>query len=412
MFRWPVLVLATMAGGCASIEEAQRQSDAEASLVSVAQAEFDVRWATHGIDYAIDRYAKFAPAVESGFVVAANRQGVVERRKAETGELVWTQDFNASFTAGPTIAGNHVFVGSANAELFMLDKESGRKIWQKPLSSEILSPAQVAQGVVIAQTNDGKIVALREGDGELLWTFERSVPILTIRGTSVPVVSADKVIAAFANGKVVALNLFDGKLLWETAIAVPKGRSELERIVDIDGELVVADGVVYAITFQGKLAAISLDGGRILWSRDMSSFLGLAFDQSYLYVTDDHGKLWAFDRNSGSSLWMQDRLKNRALTPPVLDGEKLIVGDVTGRVVWFNKSDGRILHRIDYLRVADQSGVNNPAAAVSPIGAYELMKAKEDRSVVKVTPVVESGNLLVTYRNGVMTMLRPKTVAP
>lgn len=412
MRRWPVLALAVLAGGCASIEELQRQNEAEASIASVAQAAVDVRWATQGVDYAIDRYAKFSPTVVNGFVLVANRLGVVERRRADTGELVWSRTFNASFTAGPTVAGNYALLGSANAELLMLDIESGRQIWQKQLSSEVLSPAQVAQGVVIAQTNDGKVVALRAADGELLWSFERSVPILTIRGTSVPVVSADKVIAAFANGKVIALNLFDGKLLWETAIAVPKGRSELERIVDIDGELVVADGVVYAAAFQGKLAAVSLDGGRILWSRDLSSFLGMAYDQNYLYIADDQSRLWALERSSGSSLWMQDRLKNRALTTPILAGENLIVGDASGRVVWLNKSDGRLVQQLDYSLIADISGVRNPATAVSPIGAYELMKAPEDRSVVEVAPVIDTENLLVAYRNGVMTMLHTNSVAP
>jgi outer membrane protein assembly factor BamB len=153
------------------------------------------------------------------------------------------------------------------------------------------------------------------------------------------------VVSGFANGRLAALKLHDGRLLWESVIAVPKGRTELERLVDIDAQLEISGGVVYVATYQGRIAAVSLDGGRLLWGREFSSYSGIALAGRMLYVSDARGDLWALERNSGGTLWKQDALHGRGLSMPVLQGDAVVVGDYEGYLHWLDREDGHLLAR-------------------------------------------------------------------
>jgi len=228
----------------------------------------------------------------------------------------------------------------------------------------VLAAPRAAEGVVVIYSIDGKVHGLSAENGETLWTYDRGVPALTLRGASSPALAPGVAVVGFDSGRVVALSLHGGQPLWETRVALPSGRSELERMVDIDGDLLIADNTVYVVTFQGRTAALDLDTGAILWRRDMSSHEGMGLDDQALYVTDDRSHVWALDRDSSSSIWKQDRLEGRALTSPASFDQYVIVGDFDGYVHWLSRDDGQFMART---RV-DSSGI-----ITAPVAAGDLV---------------------------------------
>ena len=255
-------------------------------------------------------------------------------------------------------------VGTLDGEVLAIDADSGELAWRQRVSSEVLAAPAVASGVVVVRTQDGKLVGLAATDGTRLWVYDRAVPALSLRGTSSPVTSAGAVIAGLDNGLLVALALKDGALLWESRIATPRGRSELERLVDIDGDPVVADGVIYVVTYQGRVAAVERAGGRVQWRRDMSSYVGLDVATRSLFITDDESLVWSIDRDNSASVWRQDKLARRALTPPTEFGPHVAVGDFEGYVHLLDRDDGRLAGRVR---------VDGDGLASAPVVAGDLL---------------------------------------
>lgn len=213
------------------------------------------------------------------------------------------------------------------------------------LSSEVLAPPAVGENVIVVRTIDGRVVGLNAIDGNRLWVFSHTVPVLSLRGTSTPLIVQDVVYIGLDSGQIVALDLHDGHRIWETVVAVPKGRSELERMVDIDADLVSFGDNLYVAAAQGRVMAIDLISGQARWSREISSIAGLGVDQNYVYVTDEESILWCLERSTGAALWRQEALRYRSLTAPTQYNNTVIVGDVDGYLHILNQDDGKILGR-------------------------------------------------------------------
>ncbi|NNE39109.1 MAG: outer membrane protein assembly factor BamB [Gammaproteobacteria bacterium] len=250
-----------------------------------------------------------------------------------------------SITGGPGYSGEMVFIGTNNGDVIALDPETGDEIWTSKVSSEILTPPIKSGNIVIVRTLDGRIFGLNSASGRRLWTYEKTVPALTLRGTSTPAIDGDVIIIGFDSGSLAALDINTGRLLWETGISAARGRSELERMVDIDASPIISGGIVYVVTFQGQLAALTRDTGRILWNRDTSSYSGFSIEGDYLYITDDSSIIWAFDRFNGGSVWKMDALLNREVTAPSPVGNYLVVGDFEGYLHWLDKNTGAFVAR-------------------------------------------------------------------
>jgi outer membrane protein assembly factor BamB len=307
-----------------------------------------------------ERELRLTPAVSGDKVFIADRKGTVRAVGLNAGRRIWNVDVKAPISAGPGYGDGLVLVGTSDARVLALHAADGRVAWQSAVSSEVLSVPRAGDGVVVVRTVDGRLTGLSEKDGKRLWVYDRGEPILSLRGTSSPVLAGNRVVAGFDNAHLVALSLRDGRVLWDQTIAFPHGRSELERLVDIDGNPVVSDDTVYVVSYQGRVAALTLDGGRLLWSRDMSSFAGLAVGRQRVYITDDESRVWALDRQSGASFWKQDKLKWRGLTAPALSGGAVVVGDSAGYLHWLSTDDGHIVARAR----AGESGFASAPVAV------------------------------------------------
>ena len=291
------------------------------------------------------QFVNLAPFVYEGQLFIADRKGRVVALDAETGKKNWEVKTEAAISGGPGVGSGVVLVGTSDAEVLALSADDGSLLWRVEVSSEVLSVPQVDIDKVIVQAVDGNITALALDSGEQLWIHDRSVPVLTLRGTSTPAVESGLVVAGFANGKLVGLSAEKGFPVWETSIAVPQGRSEIDRLVDIDGDPIIVGGVVYVTTYQGRIAVIEAQTGNQGWQRDMSSHVGLGVDFSQVYVTDDESNVWALSRSTGASEWRLDELLNRRLTAPEPIEDYVAVGDLEGYVHLLSRYDGHIAAR-------------------------------------------------------------------
>jgi outer membrane protein assembly factor BamB len=299
--------------------------------------------------------------VYEGRVFAAGHGGEVAAWELLTGKRLWDTRTKTKLSGGTGAGENLVVVGTSEGSLIALDSKDGSERWRAKVNGEVLSAPEVSPRAVLVRTVDGKLHALAPDSGEELWQYEQQTPRLTLRGTAKPVVVGDTVICGFDNGKVVALNIPDGALVWESTIATARGRTELERLVDIDSAVQVVQGNVYAVGFQGRVAMLALDSGQIWWAQDASSYRGLAADSDNVYVSTAEGDVVALKRETGVELWRQKGLAHRGLSAPVvLDNSTVAVADYKGYVHWLDKSTGAFAGRAQ----AGGERVSNPPVAI------------------------------------------------
>ena len=314
------------------------------------------------------RHLELHPAAAGDRVFVAGHDGDVAAYDATTGKRIWEADTGIPVSGGPGAGSGIVVVGGSDGDVIALADTDGTVAWRTRVSSEVLSAPAVSERVVVVRSTDGKLFGLDTANGERIWVYDRTVPVLTLRGTSSPVVAGDVVVAGFDSGRLAAVSLADGRLVWESRIAAPTGRTEMERLVDIDADPIVSDGVVYAATVQGPVAALDLYTGRLLWQRDMSSHAGVAAGR-LLYVTDDESRIWALDRGSGEWRWRQDGLERRKATRPVEFGEYVVVADFEGYAHWLSIDDGRFVARV---RPGSGAVTAPPAAAEAAVYVLDV----------------------------------------
>lgn len=340
-----LLLTASLLGGC-SLFGSKDNAEPPAELKDFSErVELRKLWSHSTGEGADEQFVKLLPTVADGRVYVADRNGSVAAYELDSGKLVWRNKTSLAISAGAGVGGGLVLAGGSEGRLVALDAETGEQRWVTDVTSEVLSVPRVDDGIVIVQTVDGTISALRAQDGERIWLYDRSVPVLTLRGTSSPLVEGGVVIAGFANGKLVALEAASGREIWSAAVAVPRGRTELQRIVDLDADPVISGGVLYAGSYQGRLVAVSLQDGRMLWNREMSTYAGISVDSSQVLVSDANSEVWAIDRRTGRSLWKQAELRQRALTGPASIDDYVAVGDFEGYLHLLSRSDGSIVGR-------------------------------------------------------------------
>ncbi|NIM28267.1 MAG: outer membrane protein assembly factor BamB [Gammaproteobacteria bacterium] len=291
-------------------------------------------------------FLKLRPAIGADRIYAATRDGRVRAFDARTGESLWDTDTDSPLSGGPGVGDGLVLLGTSDGEVLALAEDDGAVKWRARVSSEVLSAPQAIGGVAVARTIDGKLFGLASDDGTRLWVYDRTTPVLTLRGTSSPALAEGAAVAGFDGGQMVAVAMSNGQPLWETRVAVPRGRTELERMVDIDADPLIDGKTVYAVTYQGQLAALDLMSGQVVWRRDMSSHAGLGIGRDNVYVTDDAGHVWALNRSNSASMWRQAKLEARRLSPPAVFGPYVIVGDLEGYVHWLRQEDGQFAARV------------------------------------------------------------------
>jgi len=313
------------------------------------------------------QFLKLTPSHSQGKVFVADALGNLASLDANNGNTLWKIDTDLTISGGPGASEKLTMIGSDEGDVLAYASESGEFIWQAKVSSEILAAPQEANDIVVVRTIDGRIFGLDANDGSRLWIYERTMPALTLRGTSNPVITGDIVIAGFDGGRLSAIDLFTGKLIWETSVSLSSGRSDLERMVDIDSDPVIIGNDIYVATFQGRLASVALEDGSITWARDISSYAGFTSGGNIIYITDDQSHVWALDRATGVSVWKQENLYARQATAPATIGNLVVVGDLEGYLHWMDKDNGQFVART---QVSKSAIIAPPVAVEDVVYAY------------------------------------------
>ena len=277
-------------------------------------------------------YYHLRPAIEGDRIYAAGSDGEVLALRRGDGDRIWQVDLDMEISGGVGVGGGQVLVGTGDGDVVALRAEDGSELWTSSLQGEILAPPQSNGRVVVVQSYNGKLQGLDADDGSKLWVYDSNVPILTLRGTSTPIIFERFAIAAFGNGRVVALDLDTGEVRWEARVAIAQGRSEIDRIVDIDGHMLLVGPVLWAVSYQGRLAAIDVASGRKLRQEEVSSYVGLDQGFGNVYVAEETGTVIAFYRNSTGIRWEQGGLTYRRLSSPKVIKSYVALGDFEGYV--------------------------------------------------------------------------------
>lgn len=317
-----------------------------------------------------DNWLKQSPALENNVLYTTSDNGDIYAINASNGQTVWHHQLTGPFASGPAASHGTVIVANRAGKVSALDAINGSVKWTQDLASEVLGSPAVNDHVAIIKSSDGEIHAFNKNTGVAGWTFRQTEPTLALHSAGTPRFQEGYLYAGFANGNLVKLNAASGQASWIKAVAIPEGAFAIERMIDIDADPAMHGNLVFAASFQGKIAAFEAHNGSLVWSHALSSYTGMTTDGETLYITDASGSLWAFNAHSGQVRFQKTDLLSRGLSAPALIGNYVVVGDKLGYLHWFNKQDGRIVARIS-------------------LG-----------SAIQATPLVENNRLFVLTQNG------------
>ncbi|MCC2962313.1 outer membrane protein assembly factor BamB [Massilia sp. IC2-278] len=370
-------VLALMTG-CSTLSSlnpfSSKDKTNEPAKLEELKASMAVRTAWK-LDIGKARGYQFSPALAGNTLVVASAEGNIARVEAADGRPMWRIKAGSDLTAGVGTDGNVIVVGAAKGVLMAFDME-GKALWKTQLSSEILSAPAVGQGMVVARSIDNRVVGIDAATGEKKWTVQRPSPPLTLRNAPGMVVYEKDVVVAQPAGKLTSFLLATGAPRWEVEVGVARGATELERVTDIGGAPVIFESDVCAVSYQGRVSCFELASGSPRWNRDLSSEVGVAVDQRFVFAADDKGAVHAFARDSGASVWKNDKLAFRGLSTPLSYGRAVAVGDYQGYIHFLSREEGSMLARLSL-----------------------------DGGAVSGTPLVAGSNLIFQTQNGTVAAI-------
>ncbi|KAF7768797.1 outer membrane protein assembly factor BamB [Pseudoalteromonas citrea] len=356
------LCMASLLSGCSSSDD-----DEDVLVLPEINNQFEtqVAW-QESIGNGVEHYfSRLTPTVYEDVVFVAERNGEVKALDINTGNTLWETETrknqvfwpwedsdSAKLSGGILQAFGKVYIGSEHGEVIALDRESGEIVWRKSVPGEALSSPAAGDGLIYVNLGSGKLLALHPDTGEERWRHEQEVPALTLRGLSSPTSANGGVLFGEESGKLSVLIAENGYSAWSADVALAKGASEFERLVDVDTKPIVSGANVYAIAYNGNLAAVDVRNGNVIWKREYSSYRDFSIESNSIYIVDSEGVVYALDKDSGIERWSQPALRGWYLTTPTVAGDYLVVGDQEGNLHWLDKQSGQLVSRESF----DSSG--------------------------------------------------------
>ncbi len=331
------------------------------------------------------------PVGDGNRIYAASQDGKVVAVDPASGKEHWKSDLEMELSAGPNVNEGAVAVVSKDGYVVLLDSDSGAEQWRTYVGGETLAHPLLRNDAVIVQTIDNRLISLARFDGKQRWEIEQTMPALTMRGASSPLLIGSSVIAGFDNGRLVAIDIDTGDIEWDSMLALPTGRSDLDRLSDIDGAIAVVGQDVYAAGYHGRIASVAAESGQVLWSREISTYVGVAADWNSIYTTRDDGEVIALTRNNGAELWRNDDLLRREPTLPVPFHTTVVVGDFEGYLHFFSGLSGEAVARV---KLGSKAITSAPVVVANrlyvqsddgTVGAYEIIQDRPRRGVPDVS---------------------------
>ena len=340
--------------------------------------EIDKLWSRTVGGNAAKSYVTLVPGFTGDRIVAAAPGGRVVALDRDSGAPGWEVRLKEQLTAGVGAGPGLAVVATDDGEVVALDALDGHEVWRQALNRRVLAAPVVDGDLVIVQSVDGQLTGFASADGARRWSYGHTEPGLTLRGTAQPLVLGSIVVAGFGDGLLVASERSTGKIVWEIPVARPAGQNEIERLIDVDTQPVVADGTLYAAVYQGRMIALEANSGNMLWSRDLSTYSNLSADSRYVYVVDAEQQLYAIDRVTGARAWEARWLRGRGPTGPVATDQFVAIGDADGFLYLIDKSTG------------DAAG-----------------QIRVSRDSIEVTPLLDGDRLYVQTAGGTLAAFRP-----
>lgn len=292
-----------------------------------------------------DEYLKLTPTISGNGIYTTSLNGYVAAVNKTNGQVYWMIDTKLPLSAGAGVGEGIVVVGGRRGDIVALNQQDGHEVWRTSIKGEILSAPAISHHHVIVKATDGSVHALDADTGHHSWTFIQTEPNLILRGSSNPRVHEGYAFVGFANGNLAKVGIRNGQAYWSRAIATAEGAFAIQRMIDIDADPVIYGHRVFAATYQGRIASVQWDSGALLWSRDISSYTGMAASAETVFISDAKSHLWALGANSGLVNWRQTELEARNISAPASMGNTVVVGDAQGYIHWLNKNDGHFVAR-------------------------------------------------------------------
>ena len=333
------------------------------------------------------------PSGDKTRIFLASHDGKVAAFQSRNGEKLWNLDLETELTSGPSFGNNRIIIISRNGELICLRDDDGSEVWRVKIKGESIALPLIRNDAVTVLTIDGQLRNFSIFDGSERWTTNQDMPSLTLRGASSPIAIGNNVIAGFDNGRLVSVNIDTGVVEWESMLSPPSGRTDLERLTDIDGVIKSMGQDIYAVGYQSQVASIAAESGQILWAKDLSSTAGVAIDEELIYAVTDTGDLVGMKRLDGSEIWRKDILLRREVTAPTKFKSTIVVGDYEGYLHFFDHKTGELVSR---------KRVGKGAISGSPvvIGEYLYVQNESSEMAVFSIPIEDKSNLSDTPING------------
>ncbi len=335
------------------------------------------------------------PAGDGSRIYAASQDGVVTAFDPETGKALWKKKLETELSAGPGVGEGRLALAAKDGFGIVLDAATGDEQWRVSIAAESLAAPFIKNGTVVFQTIDNRLDARSLFDGRERWSIVQSTPALTMRGSSSPVSVGNNLFAGFDSGRIVAANIETGEVLWESLLSPPKGRSDLDRLSDIDGAMALVGQDLYAVGYQGRVAALASESGQILWNREISSYVGVSADWNSVYTVRDNGEVVAMTRATGNEIWRNDSLLRREPTLPVPFNTTIVVGDFEGYLHFFSSIDGQPVARermgSDAI-TSDPLVIGNRLYVQSDNGSIAAFVVVDDRPTRKAPDVADESS--------------------
>lgn len=340
-----MLLVTALIGGC-KLFGGDEGEQAPAELVEFEQTVPVERvWSTSIGSGAGKVPVNIQPVFDSGKLYVADRKGRISVIDSDTGSVESSTNTKLRISAGPGVSGDSLMFGTLDGEVFVFNKETLSVEWRSPVSSEVLARPLLHDGIVIVRCIDGRIFGFNALNGTREWLYDRGVPLLSLRGSSPPLARGGLIFIGYDGGEVLALRATDGTVVWEQIVSSREGRTDLERLADIDGEMAIIANELYVTTSRGRLASLALDSGRILWVKDAGSSDGLSIARTDLALSDEQSQIWLIDRINSTTLWKQDKLLHRDLSRPAFYLNYTVVGDYDGYLHFLDTRTGEFVAR-------------------------------------------------------------------
>ena len=286
----------------------------------------------------------FLPDFSSQNLFFSDASGNVYSINANNGNQNWSTELN--FLASGTAAGfGIVVVSDIEGNVIALDQKDGAKLWSSNVKGEVLSKVAIDAQLVVVKTGSGELLGLNKDSGQIEWSYRSKLPLLTVRGSSSPVIVDNMIYVSFDNGRLGVFELNTGFQVWDGAISYVSGVSELENLIDSDSDPVVDGTLIYTTNYQGNLNIFDITQKRSVWSYETSSFYSPIVTRGMITVIEANSGIRSFSVKTLQESWMNEDYINRDLSNAVTFKGNLVLGDFEGYIHLIDPINGRTIAR-------------------------------------------------------------------